>query len=85
MIVLLEFALRRLVVQLVMWQVICVLGCGVMALLGPFLVWLVSGYFEWPPNIDIALKTLKAGVVSGLIAALVFFVRDIGLFLKGYR
>lgn len=58
--------------------------CAILIFLNPIVVWMVLGDFVWPPNVDVALKILKAGVMSGFFIASFLFVRDIFLYLRDH-
>jgi len=84
MISFLKFFFTRLFVQFFIWQLICFITCVVLILVIPILYWPFLGHFSWL-DYSFSLKVVKVGAIGALLGAGLFFVRDVSLFLKGYR
>lgn len=81
----LRFFFVRLFVQFFLWQLIYLIGCVALILIIPILSWPFLGYVSWPLDYAFSLRIIKVGTVCALLSAVLFFVRDVSLFLKGYR
>ncbi|NHR08736.1 hypothetical protein HA052_26465 [Chromobacterium haemolyticum] len=79
-----EVFFMRLFVQFIIWQLMCFMTCVVLIVTIPILYWPFLGHISWL-DYDFSLKVIKVGVIEALLGAVLFFVRDVSLFLKGYR